>query len=203
MVGRAAAIEALTGAHVGRVLSCEIIANVVPTFFTMAAGNTDGCVPTTDRERLRQRYWIPGATSSHPAPADLSGDAYNSTTRIRPGNRPGSSAMSKCLPEIQDHQRKCRLALTKCPAQAPRSMNPLGLVGYHGVHSREAQNMLRAVAAALRSVVRSFARSLTVLSMPSHGWPGFCSAVTRPDVPPSLVPWTLAELQRAQRRLAA
>ncbi len=40
---RKATIEALTGAHAGRVLSCEIIATSVPTSFRMAEGNTDGC----------------------------------------------------------------------------------------------------------------------------------------------------------------
>src|SRR5216684_1534913 len=35
--------EALTGAHAGWVLSCEIIATGVPTSFRMAEGNTDGC----------------------------------------------------------------------------------------------------------------------------------------------------------------
>ena len=39
---RKAAIEALTGAHAGRVLSCEVIATGVPTPFSMAEGNTDG-----------------------------------------------------------------------------------------------------------------------------------------------------------------
>jgi RNA-directed DNA polymerase len=43
VVGREAAIEALTGVHAGRVLSCEIIATGVPTSFSMAEGNTDGC----------------------------------------------------------------------------------------------------------------------------------------------------------------
>src|SRR5215831_3936867 len=40
---REAVIEALTGVHAGRVLSCEIIANGVPTSFRMAEGNTEGC----------------------------------------------------------------------------------------------------------------------------------------------------------------
>ena len=39
---REAAIEALTGAHAGRVLSCEIIATRVPTPFSMAEGSIDG-----------------------------------------------------------------------------------------------------------------------------------------------------------------
>src|SRR5271157_1690192 len=38
-----AAGEALTGAHVGWVLSCEIIVTGVPTSFRMAEGNTGGC----------------------------------------------------------------------------------------------------------------------------------------------------------------
>src|SRR5271154_7617616 len=41
---RKVAIEALTGGSAGRVLSCEIIATGVPTPFSMAEGNTGGCV---------------------------------------------------------------------------------------------------------------------------------------------------------------
>jgi RNA-directed DNA polymerase len=37
---REAAIEALTGVHVGRVLNCEIIATGVPTLFSKAEGHT-------------------------------------------------------------------------------------------------------------------------------------------------------------------
>ena len=40
---RKVAIEALTGAYAGRVLSCEIIAIGGPTPFSMAEGNTGGC----------------------------------------------------------------------------------------------------------------------------------------------------------------
>ena len=40
VASRKAAIEALTGAHAGRVLSCEIIASGVPTSFHVAEGNT-------------------------------------------------------------------------------------------------------------------------------------------------------------------
>ena len=42
MDGREAAIEALTGVHVGRVLSCEIIATGVPTSFSKAEGKIAG-----------------------------------------------------------------------------------------------------------------------------------------------------------------
>ena len=42
VASRKAAIEALTGAHAGRVLSCEIIAIGVPTPFSVAEGNTAG-----------------------------------------------------------------------------------------------------------------------------------------------------------------
>src|SRR5262245_22928992 len=42
MASRKATIEALTGAHAGRVLSCEIIATGVPTSFSKAEGHTDG-----------------------------------------------------------------------------------------------------------------------------------------------------------------
>jgi hypothetical protein len=40
VASRKATIEALTGAHAGRALSCEIIATRVPTSFRMAEGNT-------------------------------------------------------------------------------------------------------------------------------------------------------------------
>jgi RNA-directed DNA polymerase len=43
VASRKAAIEALTGAHVGWVLSCEIIATGVPTPFNKAEGNIDEC----------------------------------------------------------------------------------------------------------------------------------------------------------------
>ena len=40
VVAREGTIEALTGAHAGRVLSCEIIASGVPTLFSRAEGHT-------------------------------------------------------------------------------------------------------------------------------------------------------------------
>ena len=42
MAIRKAAIEALTEAHAGRVLSCEIIATGVPTSFSKTEGHTNG-----------------------------------------------------------------------------------------------------------------------------------------------------------------
>jgi len=53
VAGREAAIEALTGAHAGWVLSCEIIATGVPTLFRMAEGNTVGCVIASIRRTPR------------------------------------------------------------------------------------------------------------------------------------------------------
>src|SRR6188508_2148941 len=53
VASREAAIEALTGAHAGRVLSCEIIATGVPTSFRMAEGNIGGCVIASVRRTLR------------------------------------------------------------------------------------------------------------------------------------------------------
>lgn len=53
MTSRKAAIEALTEAHAGRVLSCEIIATGVPTSFRMAEGNTDGCAIASARRTPR------------------------------------------------------------------------------------------------------------------------------------------------------
>src|SRR5437764_4923668 len=53
VASRKAAIEALTGAHAGWVLSCEIIATRVPTSFRMAEGNTGGCAIASIRGTLR------------------------------------------------------------------------------------------------------------------------------------------------------
>src|SRR5215469_13343654 len=59
MASREAAIEALTGAHAGRVLSCEIIATGVPTLFRMAEGNTGGGVIASTRRTLRSTACTP------------------------------------------------------------------------------------------------------------------------------------------------
>src|SRR5437588_1619022 len=53
VASRKATIEALTGAHAGWVLSCEIIATRVPTSFRMAEGNTGGCAIASVRRTLR------------------------------------------------------------------------------------------------------------------------------------------------------
>ena len=53
VASRKATIEALTGAHAGRALSCEIIATRVPTSFNKAEGNTDGCASASIRRTLR------------------------------------------------------------------------------------------------------------------------------------------------------
>jgi RNA-directed DNA polymerase len=53
VASRKVAIEALTGAHAGRVLSCEIIATGVPTSFSTAEGNTAGCAIASIRRTLR------------------------------------------------------------------------------------------------------------------------------------------------------
>ena len=53
VASRKAAIEALTGASAGRVLSCEIIATGVPTPFSMAEGNTEGCAIASIRRTPR------------------------------------------------------------------------------------------------------------------------------------------------------
>jgi RNA-directed DNA polymerase len=50
VASRKTTIEALTGAHAGWVLSCEIIASGVPTSFRMAEGNSDGCVSALSRD---------------------------------------------------------------------------------------------------------------------------------------------------------
>jgi anti-anti-sigma regulatory factor len=63
MVSRKAAIEALTGAPAGRVLSCEIFVLGVPTSFNKAEGNIEGSdtasSPRTPRSlRNVQFRWI-------------------------------------------------------------------------------------------------------------------------------------------------
>jgi hypothetical protein len=49
---RKAAIEALTVTHAGRVLSCEIIATGMPTSFSKAESNTEGCGIASTFSRL-------------------------------------------------------------------------------------------------------------------------------------------------------
>ena len=53
VVSRKAAIEALTGAHAGRALSCEIIETGVPTSFRMAEGYTGECDSASTRRTPR------------------------------------------------------------------------------------------------------------------------------------------------------
>src|ERR1700731_3916287 len=69
MARRKATIEALTGAHAGRVLSCEIIATGVPTSFSMAEGHTNG----------------DAMASLRPTPRSLRPRAYMETPRARTG----------------------------------------------------------------------------------------------------------------------
>jgi hypothetical protein len=52
---REAAGEALTRAHAGWVLSCEIIATGVPTPFNKAESNTDGCAIASIRRTPRSQ----------------------------------------------------------------------------------------------------------------------------------------------------
>src|SRR5207253_8156286 len=53
VASRKATIEALTGAHAGWVLSCEIIATRVPTLFNYAEGNTGRCAIASVCRTLR------------------------------------------------------------------------------------------------------------------------------------------------------
>jgi len=53
LVARKGISEALTGAHAGRVLSCEIIATGVPTPFSKAEGHTGGGAIASLRPTLR------------------------------------------------------------------------------------------------------------------------------------------------------
>ena len=55
VAGRKAGREALTGAHAGRVLSCQITATRVPTSFDKAEGNTCGCASASVRGTLRSQ----------------------------------------------------------------------------------------------------------------------------------------------------
>jgi hypothetical protein len=71
MANREVAIEALTGAHVGRVLSCEIIATGVPTSFSKAEGHMDRGViaslcPTLRSLRPRACMETPRARTGRP-----------------------------------------------------------------------------------------------------------------------------------------
>jgi hypothetical protein len=60
VASREAAIEALTGAHAGRVLSCEIIATRLPTSYHVAEGNTAGDDIASLWRNLRSRLTAAG-----------------------------------------------------------------------------------------------------------------------------------------------
>jgi len=71
VASRKAAIEALTGVHAGRVMSCEIIATGVPTSFRMAEGNTGEYVIASIRRtprslRPQARMETPRARTGRP-----------------------------------------------------------------------------------------------------------------------------------------
>src|SRR5262249_34073607 len=83
-------------------------------------------------------------------------DADDPTARIRPGNCSRSSGMSECLRRYKISKEIPGWRSTQCPAQAPRSMNPLVLVGNHGLHSRGAEDTLRAVAASAEKCHEEF-----------------------------------------------
>ena len=55
VASRKAAIEALTGAQVGWVLSCEIIATGMPTPLNKAEGNIDECAIASIRRTPRSQ----------------------------------------------------------------------------------------------------------------------------------------------------
>ena len=70
VASREAAIEELTGANVGWVLSCEIIATGVATSFCMAEDNTGGCAIAsaggTPRSLRPQAWETPRARTGRP-----------------------------------------------------------------------------------------------------------------------------------------
>src|SRR5260370_12084355 len=77
--------EALTGAHAGWVLSCEIIATGVPTSFRMAEGNIDGCaIPST---RTTPRSLSPQACTETPRARTRSPHRRPSWNVLRAGLR--------------------------------------------------------------------------------------------------------------------
>jgi hypothetical protein len=64
VVAREGAIEALTGAHAGRVLSCETIATGMPTLFSKAEGHT--CAGAIASRRATPRSLRPLACMDTP-----------------------------------------------------------------------------------------------------------------------------------------
>jgi hypothetical protein len=56
VASRKAAVEAMTAAQAGWVLSSEIVATAVPTSFSMVEGNTGGCaIASTPRDSERSK----------------------------------------------------------------------------------------------------------------------------------------------------
>ncbi len=85
VVAREGAIEALTGAHVGRVLSCEIIATGVPTLFSKAEGHTRA--GATASRRATPRSLRPLACMDTPRARTGRPDRRPARTTARAGQR--------------------------------------------------------------------------------------------------------------------
>ena len=97
VASRKAAIEALTGAHAGRVLSCEIIASGVPTSYHVAEGNTAGGASAS-------RPW----TLRSPETPGMRGNSTheNRETPSMPiGDQSGGSAGEGHEPDVQHARR--------------------------------------------------------------------------------------------------
>src|ERR1700726_3557232 len=117
VASRKATIEALTGAHAGRALSCEIIATRVPTSFRMAEGNTGGCAIASVRRTLR---------SLRPQAMHGNSTRENRETPSMPVGEDAAGRLEKGLsPKSNMHvggESDGRILPTKCPnngEQAP------------------------------------------------------------------------------------
>ena len=110
VASREAAIEALTGAHAGRVLSCEIIATGVPTPFSMAEGNIDGCAIASLARTLRSLR--PQACMETPR-------ARTGRPHRRPSAEEAAGRLEKAMSQKSnmhvDGESDGRVVPTKCP----------------------------------------------------------------------------------------
>ena len=85
VAAREGTIEALTGAHAGRVSSCEIIATGVPTLFSKAEGHTR--VGATASRRATPRSLRPLACMETPRARTGSPHQCSASTSARAGWR--------------------------------------------------------------------------------------------------------------------
>jgi RNA-directed DNA polymerase len=105
VASREAAIEALTGAHAGRVSSCEIIATGVPTSFSMAEGKY---------RRVRYRKHPPDSAQSETPGMHGNSTRENRETPSVPASEVAAGRLEKAMSRKSSRYRCENLKMREC-----------------------------------------------------------------------------------------